>query len=115
MCFHGPFSVIKRILPTGVHRPCLLILGLDNAGKSTLTARLSEVLNGKVSLKIPSFPFIYPLESFQSKEATSQASEWSLRINTSKLQLWDINGELKNRQVWPNYYQKVKVLVSGVC
>ncbi|KAH8293746.1 hypothetical protein KR054_003800 [Drosophila jambulina] len=93
MCFNGPFALLQRILPTGSHNNGVLILGLDNAGKSTLTARLAEIFNGK------------------GKEATGQASEWSLRINNSKFKLWDINGELKNRQLWPNYYQKARILI----
>uniref|UniRef100_A0A6P4FTX7 ADP-ribosylation factor-like protein 3 isoform X1 n=2 Tax=Drosophila rhopaloa TaxID=1041015 RepID=A0A6P4FTX7_DRORH len=93
MCFYGPISLIKKILPTGSHRSRLLILGLDNAGKSTLTARLSEIYNG------------------ESKEPNKQVSEWTLIINNYKVQLWDINGDLKNRQMWPNYYQKAKVLI----
>ncbi|XP_017124184.1 ADP-ribosylation factor-like protein 3 [Drosophila elegans] len=93
MCFYGPVTLIKKILPTGSHRSCLLILGLDNAGKSTLTARLAEIYNG------------------DSKEPNKQVSEWTLTINNYKVQLWDINGELKNRQIWPNYYQKAKVLI----
>ncbi|KAH8375159.1 hypothetical protein KR200_009457 [Drosophila serrata] len=96
MCFHGPLSLILRVLPTGSQNNNLLILGLDNAGKSTLTARLSEIFNGK------------------GKEATAQASEWRLRINNSKVKLWDINGELKNRQLWPNYYQKARILIFVV-
>lgn len=50
---------------------------------------------------------------FQSKESTKEASEWTFKVNKSNLQLWDINGELKNRQLWPNYYQKAKVLVRS--
>ncbi|XP_037730233.1 ADP-ribosylation factor-like protein 3 [Drosophila subpulchrella] len=93
MCFYGPVSVIKKILPAGSPKSCLLILGLDNAGKSTLTAHLAGFFNG-----VP-------------KESNKQASEWSLTISNYKVKLWDINGELKNRQIWPNYYNKAKVLV----
>ncbi|XP_017073439.1 ADP-ribosylation factor-like protein 3 [Drosophila eugracilis] len=93
MCLYGPVSVIKKIMPMGLQKSCLLILGLDNAGKSTLTARLVEILNG------------------DSKELNKQASEWTFRIDNSKVKLWDINGELKNRQAWPNYYKKAKALI----
>ncbi|EDW43112.1 ADP-ribosylation factor-like protein 3 [Drosophila sechellia] len=93
MCFYGPVSFIKKILPTGSQKSCLLILGLDNAGKSTLTDRLAEIFNG------------------DSKESNNQVSEWSFTLNNSRVQLWDINGELKNRQIWPKYYKKVKVLI----
>ncbi|KAH8346637.1 hypothetical protein KR084_007333, partial [Drosophila pseudotakahashii] len=93
MCFNGPVSLIKKILPTGSHKSCLLIIGLDNAGKSTLTARLAEVFDGN------------------SKETNKQANEWSFTIKNTKVQLLDINGELKNRQIWPNYYKKAKVLI----
>ncbi|XP_043655050.1 ADP-ribosylation factor-like protein 3 [Drosophila teissieri] len=93
MCFYGPVAFIRKILPAGSQKSCLLILGLDNAGKSTLTASLAEIFNG------------------DSKEPGKQASEWSFTINNSRVQLWDINGELKNRQIWPNYYKKVKVLI----
>lgn len=50
----------------------------------------------------------------QSKESNNQVSEWSFTINNFRVQLWDINGELKNRQIWPKYYKKVNVLVRGV-
>ncbi|EDV42563.1 uncharacterized protein Dana_GF16956 [Drosophila ananassae] len=93
MCFHGPVSLIKKVLPFSSQGSSLLILGLDNAGKTTLTTRLAGILNGA------------------SKESTKEASEWTFKVNKSKLQLWDLNGELKNRQVWPDYYQKAKVLI----
>ncbi|EDV54220.1 ADP-ribosylation factor-like protein 3 [Drosophila erecta] len=93
MCFYGPVSLIRKILPAGSQKSCLLILGLDNAGKSALTASLAKMFNG------------------DSKEPSKQASEWSFTINNCRVQLWDINGELKNRQFWPNYYKKVKVLI----
>jgi len=50
MCFYGPVSIIKKVLPAGSQKSCLLILGLDNAGKSTLTAHLAGFFNGVVRL-----------------------------------------------------------------
>ncbi|XP_017058745.1 ADP-ribosylation factor-like protein 3 [Drosophila ficusphila] len=93
MCIYGVVSFFKKFLPLGTQKSCLLILGLDNAGKSTLTDRLAEVFNG------------------DSKDPNKEAHEWILTINNFKVKLWDINGELKNRQMWPNYYQKAKILV----
>ncbi|KAH8382148.1 hypothetical protein KR009_002074 [Drosophila setifemur] len=93
MCFYGPVSLIKKILPAGSNGSCLLVMGLDNAGKSALIDRLAPLLNGN------------------SIKATTEASEWSFKVKTSKLQLWDLKGEVKNRQTWPNYYGKAKVLI----
>lgn len=55
MCFHGPVSLIKKVLPFGSQGSSLLILGLDNAGKTTLTARLAGILNAAVRTDFYSF------------------------------------------------------------
>ncbi|KAH8284383.1 hypothetical protein KR018_011118, partial [Drosophila ironensis] len=93
MCFQGPVSLLKKALPFHIQSPSLLMLGLDNAGKSTLTIRLAQILCG------------------DAKEATKEASEWNFKVGNSKLKWWDMNGDLKNRQIWPNYYHKVKILI----
>ncbi|XP_033244268.1 ADP-ribosylation factor-like protein 3 isoform X2 [Drosophila miranda] len=48
MCFNGSFSLIRKLLPPRAEEPCLLVLGLDNAGKSSLTGSLADKLGDSV-------------------------------------------------------------------
>ncbi|EDW23795.1 GL23730 [Drosophila persimilis] len=93
MCFNGSVSLIRKLLPPRAGEPCLLVLGLDNAGKSSLTGSLADKLgDGNVT-------------------ASMEVTEVRLKIKSTKLQMFDLNGRLKNRQLWANYYKNVRGLI----
>eukprot|EP00041_Stephanoeca_diplocostata_P016975 m.337214 g.337214 ORF g.337214 m.337214 type:complete len:186 (-) comp20547_c1_seq2:1605-2162(-) len=70
----------------------LLILGLDNAGKTTILKKLADEEISNIS----------PTQGFNIK--TLQAKGFNLT-------LWDIGGQRKIRPYWKHYYENVDVLV----
>lgn len=71
----------------------LLILGLDNAGKTTLLKQLSSEDTKDIS----------PTTGFNVKAIVN---------DSFKLNLWDIGGQEEIRQYWKYYFEKVSGLVS---
>ena len=81
----------------------LLILGLDNAGKTTILKNLSQEESTDTT----------PTQGFNVKAVIS---------DSFKLNLWDIGGQEEIRQYWKYYFEKVSGLVSiflkiylGIC
>lgn len=70
----------------------LLLLGLDNAGKTTILKKLSDedVQN------------ITPTQGFNIK---------SLKHGTFKLNVWDVGGQRAIRQFWSNYYDGTEGII----
>ena len=73
----------------------ILVLGLDNAGKTTILKALSqeEVSN------------VMPTQGFNIK---------SLQQDKFKLTVWDIGGQRAIRTYWKNYYQNTDGLIYVV-
>uniref|UniRef100_A0A4W3K8J9 ADP ribosylation factor like GTPase 3, like 2 n=1 Tax=Callorhinchus milii TaxID=7868 RepID=A0A4W3K8J9_CALMI len=70
----------------------ILLLGLDNAGKTTLLKQLaSEDINT-----------ITPTQGFNIK---------SVQAHGLKLNVWDIGGQRKIRQYWRNYFESTNLLI----
>jgi ADP-ribosylation factor-like protein 3 len=72
----------------------ILILGLDNSGKTSVVKRLSSEDIEDVS----------PTQGFNLK---------SVRQEGISLKLWDIGGQTSIRQYWRNYFDNTSVLVSA--
>ena len=70
----------------------LLVLGLDNAGKTTLLKQLSK-------------------EEPEGTEPTQGFNVKTLLHDGFKLNVWDIGGQKKIREYWPNYYNNVDGMV----
>ena len=70
----------------------LLVLGLDNAGKTTILKSLSE----------ETIKNITPTQGFNIK---------SLIHEGFKLNVWDIGGQKAIRPYWPNYYDSTDALI----
>ncbi|XP_034665802.1 ADP-ribosylation factor-like protein 3 [Drosophila subobscura] len=86
-------SLIRKFRPKRESDACLLVLGLDNAGKSSLTARLADKLcDGQVA-------------------ASLVPTELHLEVKGNKIQMFDLSGQLKDRVLWANYYQHVMALI----
>lgn len=73
----------------------LLILGLDNAGKTTILKNLSNEESKDIS----------PTQGFNVKAIVN---------DTFRLNLWDIGGQDEIRQYWKYYFEKVSGLVFVV-
>jgi ADP-ribosylation factor-like protein 3 len=72
----------------------LLVLGLDNAGKTTILKTLSE----------EEIKHIMPTQGFNIK---------SLIHEGFKLNVWDIGGQKAIRPYWKNYYDSTDALVQN--
>jgi len=73
----------------------ILVLGLDNAGKTTILKKLSneEITN------------VMPTQGFNVK---------SLMHEGFKLNVWDIGGQMSIRQYWSNYFENANALIYVV-
>lgn len=70
----------------------VLVLGLDNSGKTTIITRLMGLDTGKV------FPTIgFQIHTFQYGKYTINA--------------WDVGGQTTLRRFWSNYFDKLDVIV----
>eukprot|EP00937_MAST-01D_sp_MAST-1D-sp2_P002422 g2422.t1 len=70
----------------------ILVLGLDNSGKTTILKKLSE----------EDITHIMPTQGFNIK---------SLQHEGFKLNVWDIGGQKSIRPYWRNYYDQTDALI----
>ena len=90
----GLLSFLRK-LQGGNERECrLLLLGLDNAGKTTI---LKFVANEE--------PTVTPTQGFNIK---------SVQNGNLKMNVWDIGGQQKIRPYWRNYFTDTDVLIYVV-
>ncbi len=73
----------------------LLVLGLDNAGKTTLLKLLSSENPSETS----------PTQGFNVK---------TIMRDSFKLNVWDIGGQTEIRKYWVNYFENVDGLIFVV-
>lgn len=91
--FQGLLNILKKLRSNPDKELRLLLLGLDNAGKTTLLKQLaSEDVN-----------HVTPTAGFNIKSVLS---------NGFKLNVWDIGGQRKIRPYWRNYFENTDILVS---
>ncbi|CAF4908561.1 unnamed protein product [Rotaria sp. Silwood1] len=90
--FHGLLDIIRNLRPTKQNELRILLLGLDNAGKTTLLKVLAseDITN------------ITPTQGFNIK---------SVQSTGFKLNVWDIGGQRKIRPYWRNYFENTDVLI----
>ena len=72
----------------------ILVLGLDNSGKTTILKKLSE----------EDISHIMPTQGFNIK---------SLMHEGFKLNVWDIGGQKSIRPYWRNYFDQARARVSA--
>lgn len=70
----------------------ILMLGLDNAGKTTIVKR---IMNEDVNTVSPTLGFIIKTIDFQGY----------------KLNIWDVGGQKTIRSYWRNYFEKTDALI----
>lgn len=88
----GLFSVIQKLKGGAGAELRIVLLGLDNAGKTTLLKKLaSEEVNT-----------ITPTQGFNIKSITSHGM---------KLNVWDIGGQRRIRNFWKKYLENTDLLI----
>uniref|UniRef100_A0A8C2HRW5 ADP-ribosylation factor-like protein 6 n=1 Tax=Cyprinus carpio TaxID=7962 RepID=A0A8C2HRW5_CYPCA len=92
MLLHGLLSVMQKLKGSTELELRIVLLGLDNAGKTTLLKCLaSEDVNT-----------ITPTQGFNIKSVASHGM---------KLNVWDIGGQKKIRPFWKKYLENTDLLV----
>ncbi|XP_035465145.1 ADP-ribosylation factor-like protein 3 isoform X2 [Scophthalmus maximus] len=87
----GLLSILRRLKQSPEQEVRLLLLGLDNAGKTTLLKQLAA----------EDISHITPTQGFNIKSVQSAGF---------KLNVWDIGGQRKIRPYWRNYFENTDVL-----
>lgn len=87
----GLLNILKRLKKTEKEAR-ILVLGLDNAGKTTILKTLSE----------EDITHIMPTQGFNIK---------SLIHDGFKLNVWDIGGQKTIRPYWSNYFESSDCLI----
>ena len=90
----GLLSLLRKLKKT-TQEARILILGLENAGKTTILKALAEEEAKETT----------PTQGFNIKTVVTQGF---------KLDIWDIGGQKTIRQYWKNYFDNTDVLVFVV-
>ncbi|XP_055528533.1 ADP-ribosylation factor-like protein 3 [Wyeomyia smithii] len=88
----GLLSLLRKLRSTPEKELRILLLGLDNAGKTTLLKQLASEEVSQVT----------PTAGFNIKSVVSDGF---------KLNVWDIGGQSKIRPYWKNYFENTDVLI----
>ena len=89
---HPHTQTLLRKLKRSDNEARILVLGLDNSGKTTILKKLSE----------EDISHIMPTQGFNIK---------SLMQDGFKLNVWDIGGQKSIRPYWRNYFDQTDALV----
>ena len=88
----GLLSLLRGLLNKQDKEMKILLLGLDNAGKTTCLKKLADEETRT----------IMPTQGFNIKE---------IRQKGFKLTMWDIGGQRSIRPYWGNYFQQANALI----
>ncbi|XP_076395476.1 ADP-ribosylation factor-like protein 3 isoform X1 [Megachile rotundata] len=91
----GLLSILRKLRSNQDKELRLLLLGLDNAGKTTILRSLASEDITQVT----------PTQGFNIKSVQSEGF---------KLNVWDIGGARKIRPYWRNYFENTDVLVISL-
>uniref|UniRef100_A0A1B6M9Y6 ADP-ribosylation factor-like protein 3 n=1 Tax=Graphocephala atropunctata TaxID=36148 RepID=A0A1B6M9Y6_9HEMI len=88
----GLLSILRKLKSSPDKELRILLLGLDNAGKTTLLKKLAS----------EDVTHITPTQGFNIK---------SVQCDGFKLNVWDIGGQRKIRPYWRNYFENTDVMI----
>ncbi|XP_069121007.1 ADP-ribosylation factor-like protein 3 [Argopecten irradians] len=92
----GLLSLLRKLKSNKSQELRILLLGLDNAGKTTLLKKLANE-GSEAELKN-----IAPTQGFNIKSVAADG----LHLN-----VWDIGGQRRIRPYWRNYFENTDVLI----
>jgi len=88
----GLLSILRKLKSSPDRELRILLLGLDNAGKTTLLKTLASEDVSQIT----------PTQGFNIK---------SVQSDGFKLNVWDIGGQRKIRPYWRNYFENTDILI----
>ncbi|KAL3270125.1 hypothetical protein HHI36_009183 [Cryptolaemus montrouzieri] len=91
----GLLSILRKLRQSPEKELRLLLLGLDNAGKTTILKIMAS----------EDVTHVTPTAGFNIKSVVSDGF---------KLNVWDIGGQRKIRPYWKNYFENTDVLIYVV-
>ncbi|KAK6110233.1 Uncharacterized protein BM_BM10979 [Brugia malayi] len=91
-CLQGLLGLIRKFKNQPGKEFRILLLGLDNAGKTTILKNLAS----------EDIKHITPTQGFNIKSVVS---------DDVKLNVWDIGGQRKIRPYWKNYFENTDILI----
>ncbi|KAJ9613263.1 hypothetical protein H2200_003205 [Cladophialophora chaetospira] len=91
----------------------ILMLGLDNAGKTTI---VKKIMNEDVNTVSPTLGFIIKTIDFRGyclSPSPPVIAGWTLTqmAFSYKLNIWDVGGQKTIRSYWRNYFEKTDALI----
>ncbi|KAG5559626.1 hypothetical protein RHGRI_009226 [Rhododendron griersonianum] len=91
----------------------ILVLGLDNAGKTTILYRLQM---GEVVSTIPSYVYFETCEliSLYMLDAAIGFNVETVQYNNIKFQVWDLGGQTSIRPYWRCYFPNTQAIIYVV-
>lgn len=90
-------SLLRKLRSGPTRQLRILLLGLDNAGKTSILKVLAS--EG---------------EEIENVQPTLGFNVKSVQSKSFKLNVWDIGGQSKLRPYWRNYYEETDVVVSTI-
>ncbi|KUF83559.1 ADP-ribosylation factor protein 2 [Phytophthora nicotianae] len=98
----GLLSILKKVKEKEKEIR-VLMLGLDNAGKTTI---LKKFMGQDITEISPTLGF--DIQTLEYKDLTGMARGYSYR--SFKLNVWDVGGQQTIRSYWRNYFEQVHAL-----
>ncbi|KAF0972370.1 hypothetical protein FDP41_009273 [Naegleria fowleri] len=100
----GLMSILKK-LREQERQMRILILGLDNAGKTTIVKKLKNQPLDEIS---PTLGFNIDTIYYEKESKENQTPNGN---NTFKVNFWDIGGQKSIRSYWRNYFENTDGLI----
>ncbi|KAG2389171.1 hypothetical protein C9374_014571 [Naegleria lovaniensis] len=100
----GLMSILKK-LREQERQMRILILGLDNAGKTTIVKKLKNQPLDEIS---PTLGFNIDTIYYEKESKENQSPNGN---NTFKVNFWDIGGQKSIRSYWRNYFENTDGLI----
>jgi small GTP-binding protein len=91
----GLLDLLKNFKKSGVESAKILILGLDNAGKTTILQSLSQ-------------------EKVEVTEPTKGFNVKTVLHDDFKLNVWDLGGQDEIRKYWQHFFKDCHGIVSPI-
>ncbi|KRF83253.1 ADP-ribosylation factor-like protein 3 isoform X1 [Drosophila virilis] len=108
----GLLSLLRKLRPNPEKEARILLLGLDNAGKTTILKQLASEDITTVSI-LEQMRLCFPNSRSNASQVTPTAgfNIKSVAADGFKLNVWDIGGQWKIRPYWKNYFANTDVLI----